>query len=221
MKTRISILVASLGFARLVLSQGFVNLDFESAKIISDPSSPYYPYGIATSNAIPGWTAILGASQQSQITYNAPAIGSTWVNLWAAYGSQLSGNYSVLLQGGMTASSASISQTGLVPAFADSLLFEAQGSGPLVVSLGGQDINFFPVGSGPDYTLYGADIAAYGNQTAQLTFSALEGEYNFWNIDNIQFSLLAVPEPNTLRLSALGGIFLACCNRRIFSKAKN
>lgn len=114
MKTRISILVASLGFARLVLSQGFVNLDFESAKIISDPSSPYYPYGIATSNAIPGWTAILGASQQSQITYNAPAIGSTWVNLWAAYGSQLSGNYSVLLQGGMTASSASISQTGLV-----------------------------------------------------------------------------------------------------------
>jgi hypothetical protein len=36
----------------------FCQLNFESAKIIPDPSSPYYPYGVAISNALPGWNSI-------------------------------------------------------------------------------------------------------------------------------------------------------------------
>ena len=47
------------------------------------------PFSIATSNALPGWTVLYGSTQQSQITYNDPAIGSTFVTLYATNGLQL------------------------------------------------------------------------------------------------------------------------------------
>ena len=200
--------VAHIGFC-----QGFVNLDFESAKIIPIVGDPNYPYAIAVTNALPGWTASLGSLQLTQMTYNAPALGSTWITLYATNGNQISGNYSVLLQGGLTRSDATISQTGLVPASSASLLFEAQqtGAGTLLVSLGGQNLTFFALASGSNYTLYGADISVFAGQTTVLSFSALEvSTYNnIWNLDNIQFSASPVPEPGVLGLFALGGAFLA------------
>src|SRR5580658_4481856 len=81
--------------ARLCFSQGFINLDFESARIIpltvgaDDP-----PYSVATTNALPGWAVFINGSQLSQITYNDPAIGSPFVTLWATNGQQISGKYS-------------------------------------------------------------------------------------------------------------------------------
>jgi hypothetical protein len=188
--------------------QGFVNLNFESAKIIPDPASGYYPYGIAITNALPGW-AVFG-STQGDITYNAPSVGSTFVTLWATNGAQISGNYSILLTGGLSPFPATISQTGLVPAGSESLLFEAQaGSSTLQVSLGGQNLTFIALSSGANYTLYGADVSTFANQTEQLMFSAINvsSGLNNWNIDNIQFSTSAIPEPSALALSALGGLF--------------
>lgn len=196
-------------------SQSFINLNFESAKIISATDSPYYPYGIATSNAVPGWTVLIGGVQQSEIVYNDPALGGTSVNLWATNGEQIAGNYSVLLQGGGSASAASISQTGLVPVGTQSLLFEAQsGPGTLEVTLGGQDISFSAISDELNYTIYGGNIPSdMAGQSEQLMFSALEGVdtdgHNDWNIDDIQFSTSPVPEPGALALSALGGLFLA------------
>jgi hypothetical protein len=203
-------------------SQGFINLNFEAAQIIPDPDSPYYPYGISATNALPGWTVYYGANPKTQITYNAPAVGSTWVSIYATNGSQIAGNYSVLLQGGFypfQPPTATISQTGLVPASALSLLFEAYpgpgalgSSGPLQVSLGGQALNYFALSTGANYTLYEADISAFAGQTATLSFSALQDLtfYNGWTIDNIQFSPLAVPEPGELALAALGTLLLGC-----------
>lgn len=198
------------------LSQGFVNLDFETAVIIPDTNSPYYPYGIQTTNALPGWTVYRGNNTQSQITYDAPAVGSTWVSLITTKANNIgwlpiSGKYSVLLQGGFSLSSATISQNGLVPIGAESLLFEAQpGFGTLDVSLGGQSLSFFALSSGANYTLYGADISAFAGQTQQLSFSALRDIQiaNDWNIDNIQFSSTAVPEPGTLALAVVGTLLL-------------
>src|SRR5258708_10253398 len=176
------------------------------ARIIPIVGGPNYRYDIATTNALPAWNAFIGSSQVPQITYNDPALGSTYITLWATNGAQISGNFSVLLQGGLTASAASISQSGLVPVSAESLLFEAQaGSGTLLVSLGGQNLVFSALSNGSNYTLYAADVSAFAGQTAQLMCSALEFSTspNNWNIDNIQFSNQPTPEPGALVLSVL------------------
>lgn len=188
-------------------SQGFVNLDFEAAKIIPIIESPYYPYGIDITNALPGWS-VSGLSQ-GQISYNAPAIGSTWVSLVATNGQQISGNFSVFLQGGVTGPAAIISQTGLVPASAISLLFEGQSNysslASLVVTLGGQNLSFSALAIGSNHTLYGAAIpAVLAGQSEELKFSVLEGTANNWGLDNIQFSSSPVPEPCKPALIAIG-----------------
>jgi hypothetical protein len=145
-------------------AQGFVNLTFQEATITPDPSSPYYPYAVYSSSAIPGWTTsgcFLGAND---IFYNDLSTGSTCITLVANGGalSPIDGAYSILLYGGTTAAVASISQTGLVPGSVDSLLFKAQYDGPpggsLAVSLGGQDLSFSALMTGSNYTLYGATI---------------------------------------------------------------
>ena len=128
----------------------------------------------------------------------------------------LDGSFSVYLYGGSTASSASISQTGLVPAGAESLLFEAQNDGgvsggALSVSLGGQNIPFFAVSTGSNYTLYGGNVSAYAGKSELLMFSALQGENNAWEIDDIQFSPMAAPEPGVLGLLGMGGLLFGLC----------
>ena len=192
-------------------SQGFVNLNFESAIITPDPSSPYYPNAVYASNAIPGWTAT-GFIGPNDILYNSASLGSTSVSILGTNGipPAIDGAYSVLLYGGDTATSASINQTAIVPVSADSLLFKAQGSGgTLLVSLGGQNISFFTLSTGSNYTLYGGNIpTGFNGQNEQLMFSALAGENNAWNIDDIQFSSLPVPEPSVFALTAFGALFL-------------
>src|ERR1039457_2250719 len=69
--------------------------------------------------------------------------------------------------------------------------------GPFLVSLAGQSIPYFTLSTGPNYTLYGADVSAFSGQTVELRFSAVGGVVggNNWNLDNISFSNLPVPEP--------------------------
>jgi hypothetical protein len=206
-------LLILLVLCRSGFAQGFLNLNFEAAKII--PVIAGSPF-IEITNALPGWSVF--GTTQGQMTYNDPSTGLSSVSLWATNGQQISGNNSVLLQSGVTSPSAYISQTGLVPASSQSILFEAQpelatDAGSLELSLGGQDIPFFELSLGSNYALYTADISAFAGQTEQLMFSALKLEdgNNNWTLDNIQFSPTAVPEPSTFGLSALGGLFLAWC----------
>jgi PEP-CTERM motif len=203
-------------------AQGFINLNFESAKNIPIVGSPFYPYMVAATNALPGWTVYAGLfgtlEQQSQITVNDPTTGGTWVSLWATNGSQLSGKYSVFLQGGQSAPYAAISQTGLVPASANTLEFEAQGGQPgtLQVTLGGQYLSLIVLSNASNYTVYGADISAFANQTEPLTFISLpQGGSDGWTIDNIQFSVVAVPEPSTLALLATDCLLFFRCRRKV------
>ena len=196
----------------------FQNLNFEQATIVSDPSSPYYPSAVYASDAIPGWTptSFLGTND---ILYNETTLGAPSVSIYSANGAgtppaPIDGTFSVELYGGANGPpGASISQTAIVPASAESILFEAQNlagslGGVLLVSLGGQSIPFFALSTGSNYTLYGGNIPAFGGETEQLTFSALAGGNNYWAIDDIQFSNSFVPEPSTLGLSALGALFL-------------
>jgi hypothetical protein len=119
----------------------------------------------------------------------------------------IAGNFSVSLSSGTPA--ASISQTGLVPVGTESLLFEAHAD-PfqefLSVSLGGQNLAFSAISTSANYTLYGADIAAFAGQTETLAFSASSplSVGSVWTIDNIQFSPSSIPEPSASCLLLLG-----------------
>jgi len=103
----------------------------------------------------------------------------------------------------------------MLPAWGQSLLFEEQGFqgsvnpqlgvGNFAVLVGNQSIPFEALSSGPNYTLYGANISTWAGQSEQLTFSALEGQLNNFVIDDISFSPTGVPEANTLVLFVMGG----------------
>jgi hypothetical protein len=218
MKHTILILSQSLGvaFALSTSAQGtFQNLNFE------DATPGLVPGNVSAASALPDWSVYYGGVQQTSITYDAPGLGSTEATLIgpgvpAVASFIIDGNYSLLLQGGGTASAASISQSGTIPSGAESLLFKAQpGEGTLDVLLGNQVVPFTAVGTGANYTLYAANVSAWSGDTESLTFSALQdlAGPNNWTIDDISFSTSVVPEPGPLALTAIGGLLFALYRR--------
>jgi hypothetical protein len=204
------------------LAQGtFQNLNFEQANPIIIQGSQYNESAVA--NALPNWTVTIGGVQQTEIPVNGFSTGAAWVTLVVA-GNQTSippidGNYSVLLQnyGGTPEPNATaISQTGLITPGTQSLLFEAHSEsfipGPLNVLVGNQSISYTEVSAGPNYIVYGANISAWAGQTEQLTISDPNGSGN-WEIDDISFSPNAVPDPNPLALTGIGGALVALYRR--------
>ena len=199
-------------------SQGFINLDFESAHVVLDASSPYYPYAVYANTAIPGWTAYYGTTNNptyvslSSISYNDMSLGAANVSLEdtnAIYGPlPIQGKYSILLQGSIPAavSSASIGQTGTIPVTAQSLTFIGYFGGQ--VTFNGQPLDYLVTGSTANYNIYAADISVYAGQTGQLLFTATVNTSAL--LDNIQFSSTPVPEPSVFVLTALGGLLLGC-----------
>jgi hypothetical protein len=203
----------------------FENLNFEEASIVPISGQQF---AITVANALPDWTVDYGNVQQTQIYYNAPSAGGTQVTLFASgypgsASTVIDGSFSVVLQAGLfngLPTAASISQTGQVPSGTQSLLFDSVSGGfsseqPPEVLIGNDLLTLFPVGSGQgvstSYTIYGANISAWADQTEQLTFSAPAGDFI---IDEISFSPTAViPEPSPLVLSGIGGILFALYRR--------
>jgi hypothetical protein len=209
--SRLAFLVAvSLTLLLNASAQSFQDLDFEQAVITPDPSSPYYPYGVFASDAIPGWTAV-GFISPTDILYNDFSTGATSVSLFSP---GMDGSFSISLYGGVEgpAGGASISQTGLVPAGSASIRFIAKGSpifaGPLLVSLSGQNIPITAISTGPNFTTYAGDVSAFAGQAELLAFTTPQGINNAWSLDDIQFSVSPVPEPGTLTLFVVCGLFL-------------
>jgi hypothetical protein len=203
--------------ASSVLGQGtFQNLGFECPVLPLVPNSFGF---VAAADGTPGWTPYVGTNATA-LLYNNLYLGTAVVDLigpeWTNSPIVIDGSYSVVLQaglgnspgspGGVAQTEVSIRQTGLVPLGTQSILFKAQaGYLPLSVTLAGQSIPFFAMGTGSNYTLYGGDISAFGGQTAELRFTALPPNDN-WTIDSIEFSSQAVPEPSVLTLFALGSV---------------
>jgi hypothetical protein len=198
-----------------VLAQGtFQDLDFEDASL-----SPV-PFGgglVPITEALPGWTGYLGGAPVTQVLQNNLTLGQASIDIigpgWTT-GTILQGNkYTLVLQPGFRAGlpvgppqiSASVSQYGLVPATANSIQLEEWGYVGFAVSLGGQNLALVPIGVGPDYTLYGANISQLAGQGATLTITALPTgvaatpDY----FDAIAFSPQVIPEPNSVALLAL------------------
>lgn len=184
----------------------FQNLDFEAAQIIL---VKYSFDNIATTNALPGWSAFSGTNLLSTISYNI-FVAAPQVGLYGSNSLAISGTFSVLLS-----KDGSISQTGLVPADAASLRFKGSwtSSSPVGVSLGGQSLSYTAISSGPNYTLYGADISAFAGQTAKLVF--LSPSLSLYFIDDIQLSSQGIPEPSSLALLCCGGLMLAVRRLRV------
>jgi hypothetical protein len=216
---QLTILVISANFAgHLSAQSAFLNLNFELASPMAVPGDD--PGFVTTASALPYWTATFEGSQQSVISFDAPATGSPWVSVVGPgthFGfSPLDGNYSVLLQG--TGFDASISQTGLIPAGTQSLDFDAEGQPglvPLNVLIGSDLVSYQAIASPGTYTTYAANISQWAGQTVDLTFDAPPNSIN-WELDDITFSTQAVLEPNTLELALTGAtlVGLQKCGRR-------
>lgn len=199
----------------------FQNLDFESPFLPLVPVSPGDPH-VPLTNAFPGWQGWVGTTSEPLAFYNDFFLASASISLfgpeWPASG-RIEGNYTASLMSGhhyerpSEIVSASLSQTGDVPANTRWLLFNAFVAGEVSpgifsVSLGGQNLDLVPLDTGPNYTQYGADVSAFAGQTEDLRFTALVYEpyvagarSGLW-LDSISFS--PVPEPSSVALTTLG-----------------
>ena len=204
-------LVIAAVFSISAQGQGFLNLNFESAQNL--PASPPKPNGdsVPVTNALPGWAAYGSGEPYSDINYVSSYFSGYSTEVELEGGSlALSGEFSVgLVDGG------SISQTGLVPADAESLQFEA--SLPAInlsVTLGGQSLSYSILSQGTGYAVYGANIpAALDGQTEALTFG-VNGLAGQSLLDNIEFSTSSVPEPAEWAMVGVGALLLGFWRRR-------
>src|SRR5438128_1161890 len=199
----------------------FQNLGFEDATypLVPDPRGFVF-----ASDAIPGWTPYIGGVAGNGVLYNNYYLGAPEVGLFEdvfqtnQFVTILSGGYSVVLQAGwdgINHVSAAVGQTGLIPLGTRSITLEAKGflaPGLLQVSIGGQTISLTPVSSTSAYTVYGGDISQFAGQTAELRIAAvptLQENAANWIIDDIQFSVQAIPEPSTVALLVIGAAMAA------------
>jgi hypothetical protein len=213
MKSRITVLIVLLSFARFGFAQGFVNLNFETASIntITNPGGNSY------TALVNGWaanTANYVNGDPTTLPFNNAALDAPAVNLEGtnntAGPSAIQGNYSIFLQGGTQTyadffpghtNGASIGQSGQIPLTAQSITYWGNA---LQVTFNGQMLSFNAIGSGANYTVYGADISAYAGQTGALVFTTPWLSAGL--LDNIQFSSSPVPEPGGLTLVVTGAL---------------
>ena len=210
--------------------QGFENLNFEQASVASAP--PGYTPGdafnpISAANAFPYWTVREDGTICTAVWGTPSALDETSVALVSAGNNPIQGNYSVQLTAYADAPSnlyhnSSISQAGFIPVGTRSIEFLIASPLPVgfqvnpIVTINGISINISPVSTTGGVITMAGDIGAFAGTTATLTFlcEATQGggfpaNENSFNLDNIQFSTAAVPEPSTVALVGLGGLLLA------------
>jgi hypothetical protein len=195
----------------------FENLNFESAQIASAPAN-YTPGDafdpISAASALPFWTAEEDNTVCTAIWGQPNALDETSVALVnptssSQFGGVIQGKYSVVLTAMPEAppgyfQTASIFQTGDVPLQAKSLTFLMQGAyGPApIVTLGGTPINLVALSQNGTVSTMAGDVSAFAGQTLELKFlcqgvsgASPVGESGF-ELDNVNFSPVAIPEPS-------------------------
>lgn len=218
------LIVVSLAFLPTASGQDFQDLNFESATLVLVPGDAYG--GVQFAPAFPGWTVTIVGAIDTNALYNnifLDSAGIAIIDHTSPYsGKVIEGDYTAVLQSGLgyTASgpipaNVTLSQTGIILAGTKSLQFKANewfdASGSFAVTLGGQTLSLTALGTGSNYTLYGADVSQWAGQTAQLAFTVF-GENPHVNdetlfLDAIQFSTQSIPEPGNFALSVLAGLF--------------
>jgi hypothetical protein len=211
--------VAAIIFAVLsAQAQGtFQNLNFEEADLGGYQETSLVP----ASAAFPGWQ--VSAPEIAYDNYSSGGALAAIVDDNPPYGSLvLDGNYSAYLFGGGLApylTSASLSQTGMVPPGTESIELDAAYFGaPFTVSLGSQTIDMVPLQSFVHYTLWGGNIpSSMAGQTETLTITEPPPSGTPPSeliLDDISFSSTsAIPESSPLALTGLGGLLIALYRR--------
>ena len=208
-----------------LMSQGtFQNLNFESANL------PVIPPGqsggtVSSIVAIPSWQAFFGTTPINSITHNDVSLGAVNISILGPnYGSAIiEGNYTVSLQAGFNTDpnmrDASITQSGLVPASAQSLQIKTGiGAVDFNVALANQNLQLVVLGGGANYTLYGADISAFSGEVAELRITALrtaQRPLNPVSLDSIVFSTQTIPEPSAISILSIGAMLVGWRLRRL------
>jgi PEP-CTERM motif-containing protein len=117
-KAAICCVLALLITVQICFAQGtFQNLNFEQPNLVSS-GNPDDPYLVTVASALPYWNVYYSGVQQPPMRKNGISTGATHVALLGTgnqYAPPIDGNYSVLSKGIVPGSTASISQTGLIP----------------------------------------------------------------------------------------------------------
>ena len=208
--------------------QIFVNLDFESATIAPLPPGQFNSVPVAY--ALPGWQVFYGTDTTpvTTVLHNNNSIGTRNLSI---FGPQYNGAYSIIegqfmpfLQAGFPGvagfpeRTVTIEQSGLVPAFAQSLQFKVGIlDANFSISLNGQTLSLVPLDATPAYAKYGVDVTSFAGQVADLRFTSFSTPVradNWVAVDSFQFLSTAVPEPSTWALLVLGSALFWCAARR-------
>ena len=203
----------------------FQNWDFESTTVQTPP--PRQSSVVPFATAFPGWSGIVGGVPQSSALVNGFSLGGAFISLSGpkSLTPVIDGKYSALLIGTDSGPpmSASISQSGVVPAGTESIQMKVSSfinlttPGFFSVTLGGSTIPMVPLSVSASYTLWGGNIGLFAGSMETLTITApippTPNENNV-TLDDISFSTQFVPEPGTLALWGLGGSLMAVLLRR-------
>jgi hypothetical protein len=196
-----------------VRAQGtFQNLDFESANL--PVLQPGQSLNVAVADALPGWTAYLGAEPQTTVLYNAQTLSDASISILGPnyeLPPVIEGNFTAVLKAGnygIGKAAASLAQVGQVPVFAESLHVKVLTSTEsFIFSLGGVPIQMVLLASEPSFSLYAGDVSGFAGQVTELRLTApttgAQPYYGF-RVDSIVFSPQAIPEPNAVALFLLG-----------------
>jgi len=175
---------------------------------------------VSTTSGLPGWEVSIAGVPQSTIYYNDGTLGDSSVAILGkgnSVSAVIDGNFSVVLTGGAylgnppLPADAAISQTGLVPPDAKSILFASYSRGNgfpnLSVMLNGQSLDLTLVSTTSNYLLYGADVSPLAGKSANLTIVARSNYplgFGVFGLDDISFSPNPIPEPSVLCLFVAG-----------------
>jgi hypothetical protein len=200
--------------------QGFLNLDFESAYNL--PGNPPVPDGtdVGATSALPDWTAYDGDVVLSEINYVS--------NYFYGEATSIELEGGILALGGIFSTElfidSSISQTGMVPVDAESLIFDAEGPDGLnhtvfhsgfSITLGGQTLAYTLLSQATGYSVYGANIpAGLDGQVEGLTLACQGAGSGLVTLDNIEFSPMSVPEPSEFTFIGLGAVLFGLVRYR-------
>ena len=218
------IVVVLLAILQNLYGQGFVDLNFEAATLVPVPGSG--GLFVEFPQAFPGWSESPGA-KTTYALYDTAAIDSTAISIMDTNpypiassfdGVVIQGEYSAILAAGLGSNNAptdvTLSQTGMVPVGTESLQFKANelNSGAFTVTLGDQTLSLTVLGTGTNYTLYGANVSQWAGQTADLAFTELaenpHRDDQYLVLDAIQFSPEPIPEPSVIGLFSISGLYL-------------